>query len=307
MPGRRKNQTEVNMATERDSIFIDSFAGKGNEDFAVSWIAKFELYCKFKKLTDEQKLVSFPLRLSNQAFEWYTTLPEETRDDYTAFLTRYGPDKRVQFEQKKALWMKEQKQDQFVKEWAEEVQKCAIGLGLSAKDIMDIITAGIYQKSVKDAIIMKSPADLNELIEAATLMESANSNTEKDDKLMSVLDKLNSRLDGLSAEIKGISAVSDLTVNPVTQVSRPEQYKPSYMPQGYQQRGGYGNANGYVNRGRTRNLQTQGYQGNSQQLCYRCRGKHNPNSCWAKEHDCRTCGLIGHVSRACRNAQGARH
>ena len=151
------------MATECDNILIDSFAGKGNEEFAVSWIAKFELYCKFKKLTDNQKLVSFLMKLSNQAFEWHTTLPEETRDDYTAmkaaFLTRYGPDKHVQFEQKKGLWRKEQKQDQSVKECTEEVQKCAIGLGLSAKDIIDIITAGIYQKSVKDAIIMKSPPD----------------------------------------------------------------------------------------------------------------------------------------------------
>lgn len=38
-------------------------------------------------------------------------------------------------------------------------------------------------------------------------------------------------------------------------------------------------------------------------VCYRCNGGHDPASCRFKQEKCHSCGKIGHIGRACRNAK----
>ena len=41
-------------------------------------------------------------------------------------------------------------------------------------------------------------------------------------------------------------------------------------------------------------------QKESQRECYRCGRRHDPDTCWAKQVDCRGCGKFGHIQRKCR-------
>ena len=34
--------------------------------------------------------------------------------------------------------------------------------------------------------------------------------------------------------------------------------------------------------------------------CYRCGGKHSPDSCWFKEAECHACHKKGHIARVCK-------
>ena len=82
-------------------ISISKFDGSASTDTAKCWLAKFELYVKYKRLNNEAVLASFPLHLNGQAFDWYLLfehLATKSGSDFEqltqAFLKRYGPDNR---------------------------------------------------------------------------------------------------------------------------------------------------------------------------------------------------------------------
>jgi hypothetical protein len=66
-----------------DAAFaLQPFAGSAHSgDLAEKWLEKFNMYCAFKKLGDEDRLRLFHLLMKDRGANWLRALPEHKKKD----------------------------------------------------------------------------------------------------------------------------------------------------------------------------------------------------------------------------------
>jgi hypothetical protein len=93
-----------------DAAFaLQPFAGSAHcGDLAEKWLEKFNMYCAFKKLGDEDKLRLFHLLMKDRAADWLRALPEHKKQDIDSltqeFILRHQLSCVEKWKQKAELW-----------------------------------------------------------------------------------------------------------------------------------------------------------------------------------------------------------
>jgi hypothetical protein len=74
-----------------DAAFaLQPFAGSAHcGDLAEKWLEKFNMYCAFKKLGDEDRLRLFHLLMKDRAADWLRALPEHKKKDINSLTQEF--------------------------------------------------------------------------------------------------------------------------------------------------------------------------------------------------------------------------
>jgi hypothetical protein len=98
-------------------------------DLAEKWLEKFNMYCTFKKLGDEDRLRLFHLLMKDRAADWLRALPEHKKRDINSltqeFIQRHQLTCVEKWKQKAELWRRKQLPTESVDDYVATMQATA--------------------------------------------------------------------------------------------------------------------------------------------------------------------------------------
>lgn len=277
-----------------NSITPPPFAGASHED-AKLWWNTFTYFAKYKKLSDDQQLATFPLLLRGPALQWFEALEDANKDTIAhlqeAFKGAFGIHEASKWSQERELFQQNQGPTQSARDYINTMKFKARELELPDAQLARMVLGGL-KPSIRAFVLQQPHATTEEISKAAILAEAAMPPPlNEEPSLIAEISVLKEQLAEMTAATRAMAIQPPNTGSQ----SQPRQYNRQYnrqnqgaRPRQYQQRP---------------HQQQQEQQGPAKP-CHRC-GKwgHVPSGCFAKDLECYFCGKKGHINRACRFAK----
>ena len=151
-----------------------NFKGTQGED-PEKFTRKFERLAAYGEWDDNKKLNVFPLLLDDQAYDFYESSPDQTKQNYqllrTAFITHFSPNKS-----KLARWnelcQKAPTSGQPIREYHDELKKEAAKIGGVTDEQLMIVFLNGLPREMKEHVALQEPISLAEALAKARLYES---------------------------------------------------------------------------------------------------------------------------------------
>jgi hypothetical protein len=163
-----------------DAAFaLQPFAGSAHcGDLAEKWLEKFNMYCAFKKLGDEDKLRLFHLLMKDRAADWLRALPEHKKQDIDSltqeFILRHQLSCVEKWKQKAELWRRKQLPTESVDDYVATMQATARRLKMPEPYLADAIMQGLHPE-LRLHVLHSKAETVDEILEAARVSEVAHS------------------------------------------------------------------------------------------------------------------------------------
>jgi hypothetical protein len=147
-------------------------------DLAEKWLEKFNMYCAFKKLGDEDRLRLFHLLMKDRAADWLRALPEHKKKDIDSltqeFIVRHQLSCVEKWKQKAELWRRKQLPTESVDDYVATMQATARRLNMPEPYLADAIMQGLHPE-LRLHVLHSKAETVEELLEAARVSEVAHS------------------------------------------------------------------------------------------------------------------------------------
>jgi hypothetical protein len=163
-----------------DAAFaLQPFAGSAHcGDLAEKWLEKFNMYCAFKKLGDEDRLRLFHLLMKDRAADWLRALPEHKKRDINSltqeFILRHQLSCVEKWKQKAELWRRKQLPTESVDDYVATMQATARRLNMPEPYLADAIMQGLHPE-LRLHVLHSKAETVEEILEAARVSEVAHS------------------------------------------------------------------------------------------------------------------------------------
>jgi hypothetical protein len=163
-----------------DAAFaLQPFAGSAHcGDLAEKWLEKFNMYCAFKKLGDEDRLRLFHLLMKDRAADWLRALPEHKKKDINSltqeFILRHQLSCVEKWQQKAELWRRKQLPTESVDDYVATMQATARRLNMPEPYLADAIMQGLHPE-LRLHVLHSKAETVEEILEAARVSEVAHS------------------------------------------------------------------------------------------------------------------------------------
>ena len=163
-----------------DAAFaLQPFSGLAHcGDLAEKWLEKFNMYCTFKKLGDEDKLQLFHLLMKDRAADWLRALPEHKKKDINSltheFILRHQLSCVEKWKQKAELWRRKQAPTESVDDYVSTMQATARRLNMPEPYLADAIMQGLHPE-LRLHVLHSKAETVEEILEAARVSEVAHS------------------------------------------------------------------------------------------------------------------------------------
>jgi hypothetical protein len=163
-----------------DAAFaLQPFAGSAHcGDLAEKWLEKFNMYCAFKKLGDEDRLRLFHLLMKDRAADWLRALPEHKKKDIDSltqeFILRHQLSCVEKWKQKAELWRRKQLPTESVDDYVATMQATARRLNMPEPYLADAIMQGLHPE-LRLHVLHSKAETVEEILEAARVSEVAHS------------------------------------------------------------------------------------------------------------------------------------
>jgi hypothetical protein len=163
-----------------DAAFaLQPFAGSAHcGDLAEKCLDKFNMYCAFKKLGDEDRLRRFHLLMKDRAADWLRALPEHKKRDINSltqeFILRHQLSCVEKWKQKAELWRRKQLSTESVDDYVATMPATARRLNMPEPYLTDAIMQGVHPE-LRLHVLHSKAETVEETLEAPRVSEVAHS------------------------------------------------------------------------------------------------------------------------------------
>ena len=281
------------------------FKGSSDQD-ETRWVSRFDRYVKFRGLSEEQALASFPLFLEGYALDWYDTLPEEAQNDMIElkrqFKARYSFTTANTFSKVAEVFSMKQRGGENTLDFIAHVQHEAAKVDLPVKQTLQAILNGL-STAVRPFILQQGPKTIEDIRKAATLLDQStttSSSSAQPSDITETLADLKQQIATLTANISNIAVSRPQSPSPYRQSRvqwtdrRSQEQSPrSQSPHRDVRNNTYGNMDQQRQSGGTMPAAP----------CNSCGEYHFRSTCKFRQYVCRNCDKIGHIAKVCRAAR----
>ena len=276
-----------------DNTTFEKFSNSNN---AIIWLENFERLCAFKDIDEEKKLQLFPLYLTENTLQWYSSLAEDSTDTWehlkSAFKQRYQPHSAEKWNNINKLYQVKQNNDETVEDYLQRVQLLGNQVKKTFEETRDLMING-FLPDIKRRVIMKDPTTYDELLKTAK-------ETQVLFPIRETQDDIRESLAELTNQVKSLT-VASLQSAPSAQTfgqKRPPYQRPNQQrPEGPHQQRPYQQTN------QQQRPHQQSSNATNQRQTYPCKScgeySHYRFNCRHKQATCYNCQKVGHIARAC--------
>ena len=304
----------------KSTLTPEPFYGKADED-ALSFIDRFNCYVTFHGLTEEKQKASFPLLLKDTAFTWYMALPDATKtgdmkDIIAEFKDRFGPESLLEWAQVTDIFSKKQTKTQRVQDYITYMQREATKVKLPDKQTVQAIISGLLPP-IRQYVVQNDPQTMEDLLKHAKIGEASQGLQEKETETQSTA--VLTAIADLQAQMKDISLQQKAATSAVAALMPREQQSRSRSPfRSNERRVRFDDRDQpqyrSASRDRFRKTAPTYNKPTGRQIynhygfnCTSCgSNRHTKQRCFYRNYTCNFCQKVGHIHRACFQAQKAR-
>jgi hypothetical protein len=163
-----------------DAAFaLQPFSGSAYcDDLAEKWLEKFNMYCAFKKLGDEDRLRLFHLLMKDRAADWLHALPEHKKRDINSLtqevILRHQLSCVEKWKKKAELWRRKQSPTESVDDYVATMQATARRLNMPEPYLADAIMQDLHPE-LRLHVLHSKAETVKEILEAARVSEVVHS------------------------------------------------------------------------------------------------------------------------------------
>ena len=202
------------------------FKGSSDQD-GTRWISRSDRYVKFRGLSEEQALASFPLFLEGYALDWYDMLPEEAQNDMDElkrqFQARYSFNTSNTFSKVAEVFSMKQRGGEKTLDFIAHVQHEAAKVDLPLEQTLQAILNGL-STAVRPFVLQQGPKTTEDIRRAATLLDQAttislspSSSSAQPSEIKETLADLKQQIATLTANISNIAVSRPRSPSPYRQ------------------------------------------------------------------------------------------
>lgn len=293
------------------------FEGNPSED-PEAFLNHYTRWATFRDLSAQLQIPAFPLLLRGSALMWFEHLPDEKKNSIEtikqSFKERFLPGELDKCKAACELWSSHQDRDESVENYICRQRKRAATAGLAENDqqLRFAVINGL-RPSIKLHVLQNNHETLDEIVKHGKISEQAQIG--ETNQLETLIKGVNDRLDKLSIMECNIfdrntkeedrsfesrkGSRKDNSNEEKDSSSR--HYDRSRSRSAYRSRSSTPDRRVRFEQSPTRYHQRNAYKTRPSfgSKCFRCSNSHQNKPCYALNLQCRFCGKVGHVIKAC--------
>ena len=282
----------------------DVFSGKEDVE---SWINKFNIFCKIKGWSDEQKTVAMPCFFRNAASAWFESLEDEHKSPLNrlvrALTKRFGPHSSARWEKMDTWDRRNQLNTEGIEEYYQAITKLGKELSMDRNNIRDKFIRGLLPH-ISEYVKERNPHDINEVLELAKTAHAIRKPRDENVNVAKLSAQISALHNSLSKEMNGINEKVYAVTEQIEDMKKPQNVtNPTPFDQGMKIRtqNPYNATTGHTNNTQTKPLYRH------RNPCFRCGRAHHPENCPFINVRCHFCLNIGHIAVICPRRHNNQH